>query len=57
MDGGDHQPRRPSLAVRFSETMRDLDPGVRIGLRWLVYVLVLAAAWRKGLPDLLSWLP
>jgi len=45
---------KPPRAVRFSLTMVALDPGARILIRWLRWVVVLVAAWR--VPEVLSWL-
>jgi hypothetical protein len=45
---------RPSWAIRFSVTMAALDPGVRVLVRWLHWVVVLVAVWRA--PEMMSWL-
>ncbi len=54
MDGEDQ--RRPSRAVRFSATMRDLDAGVRILRRWLAYLLALVTMWGYAVPSVLKLL-
>lgn len=54
MGGHDVDRRQQPLAVRFSETMGALNPGVLIGFRWLTRIAVLVALWRT--PEAVSWL-